>query len=82
MSECLTVRARQFRLHPRYCASRPDGRASSDWRREHQQDLRYWQAHTPFGGFTGKQSGMGRIGGMYTLREMTQLKMITVDVED
>lgn len=42
----------------------------------------YWQAHTPFGGFTGKQSGMGRIGGMYTLREMTQLKMITVDVED
>ncbi len=42
----------------------------------------YWQAHTPFGGFTGKQSGMGRIGGMYTLREMTQLKMITIDVED
>ncbi|MFQ5966776.1 MAG: aldehyde dehydrogenase family protein [Acidimicrobiia bacterium] len=41
----------------------------------------YWQAHTPFGGFTGKGSGMGRIGGMYTLREMTQIKLITVDVD-
>ena len=34
----------------------------------------YWQPHTPIGGFTGKQSGIGRIGGMYTLLEMTQLK--------
>jgi acyl-CoA reductase-like NAD-dependent aldehyde dehydrogenase len=40
----------------------------------------YWQPHTPFGGFTGKQSGMGRIGGMATLLEMTQLKTITLDV--
>ena len=23
----------------------------------------YWQPHTPFGGFSGKQSGLGRIGG-------------------
>ena len=41
----------------------------------------YWQPHTPFGGFTGKQSGIGRIGGKYTLLEMTQLKTITMDVE-
>jgi acyl-CoA reductase-like NAD-dependent aldehyde dehydrogenase len=40
----------------------------------------YWQPHTPIGGFTGKRSGVGRIGGMYTLLEMTQLKTITVDV--
>jgi acyl-CoA reductase-like NAD-dependent aldehyde dehydrogenase len=40
----------------------------------------YWQPHTPFGGFTGKGSGIGRIGGMYTLLEMTQIKTITVDV--
>lgn len=42
----------------------------------------YWQPHTPFGGFAGKQSGMGRIGGRYTLEEMTQLKLITIDVEE
>jgi succinate-semialdehyde dehydrogenase/glutarate-semialdehyde dehydrogenase len=41
----------------------------------------YWQPHTPFGGFTGKRSGIGRIGGRYTLLEMTQLKTITIDVE-
>ena len=40
----------------------------------------YWQPHTPFGGFSGKQSGLGRIGGVYTLMEMTQLKTITLDV--
>jgi acyl-CoA reductase-like NAD-dependent aldehyde dehydrogenase len=40
----------------------------------------YWQPHTPFGGFTGKQSGIGRIGGMATLLEMTQIKTITIDV--
>lgn len=42
----------------------------------------YWQPHTPFGGFTGKRSGIGRIGGLYTLLEMTQLKTITIDVGD
>ncbi|MGH9052930.1 MAG: aldehyde dehydrogenase family protein [Acidimicrobiia bacterium] len=41
----------------------------------------YWQPHTPFGGYAGKQSGIGRIGGIYTLLEMTQLKTIVVDVE-
>jgi acyl-CoA reductase-like NAD-dependent aldehyde dehydrogenase len=42
----------------------------------------YWQPHTPIGGFTGKQSGVGRIGGMYTLLEMTQVKTIAVDIGD
>jgi acyl-CoA reductase-like NAD-dependent aldehyde dehydrogenase len=42
----------------------------------------YWQPHTPVGGFTGKRSGIGRIGGMYTLLEMTQVKMIAIDVGD
>jgi acyl-CoA reductase-like NAD-dependent aldehyde dehydrogenase len=40
----------------------------------------YWQPHTPVGGFTGSGSGIGRIGGMYTLLEMTQLKTITLGV--
>ena len=41
----------------------------------------YWQPHTPFGGYAGKRSGLGRLGGMYTLREFTQLKTIVTDVE-
>jgi acyl-CoA reductase-like NAD-dependent aldehyde dehydrogenase len=40
----------------------------------------YWQPHTPAGGYAGKRSGTGRIGGMYTLLEMTQVKTITIDV--
>lgn len=40
----------------------------------------YWQPHTPVGGFTGKASGVGRIGGRHTLLEMTQLKTINVDI--
>ena len=40
----------------------------------------YWQPHTPFGGFSGKESGLGRLGGRWTLLEMTQLKTITLDV--
>jgi acyl-CoA reductase-like NAD-dependent aldehyde dehydrogenase len=42
----------------------------------------YWQPHTPVGGFTGSGSGIGRIGGMHTLLEMTQLKTITIDIEE
>ncbi|MBS3940754.1 MAG: aldehyde dehydrogenase family protein [Actinobacteria bacterium] len=40
----------------------------------------YWQPHTPFGGFSGKNSGIGRLGGRWTLEEMTQIKTINLDV--
>jgi succinate-semialdehyde dehydrogenase/glutarate-semialdehyde dehydrogenase len=40
----------------------------------------YWQLHTPTGGFTGTGSGIGRIGGMATLEEMTQLKTISLNI--
>lgn len=40
----------------------------------------YWQPHTPFGGAAGKLSGVGRLGGKYTLLEMTQLKTLVVHV--
>ncbi len=40
----------------------------------------YWQPHTPFGGASGKLSGVGRLGGKYTLLEMTQLKTLVVEV--
>lgn len=40
----------------------------------------YWQPHTPFGGYSGKTSGFGRLGGRYTLEEMTQVKQIVFDI--
>lgn len=40
----------------------------------------YWELHIPFGGGTGKRSGIGRLGGKQTLMEMTALKSISVDI--
>jgi succinate-semialdehyde dehydrogenase/glutarate-semialdehyde dehydrogenase len=40
----------------------------------------YWESHIPFGGASGTQSGIGRLGGKYTLMEMTDLKTICLDV--
>ena len=41
----------------------------------------YWEFHIPFGGMSGKRSGLGRIGGRHTLLEMTDLKTIAIHVE-
>jgi hypothetical protein len=40
----------------------------------------YWEAHEPFGGAPGTQSGWGRIGGRYTMLDMTDLKTVVLDV--
>jgi len=40
----------------------------------------YWELHLPFGGWAGKDSGRGRLGGRTTLEQFTQLKTISVDV--
>jgi len=37
----------------------------------------YWELHIPFGGGSSTDSGRGRIGGIYTLIEMTEIKTIT-----
>lgn len=39
----------------------------------------YWEGHTPAGGASGTQSGVGRIGGRFTLLEMTELKTVVID---
>jgi acyl-CoA reductase-like NAD-dependent aldehyde dehydrogenase len=41
----------------------------------------YWDGRTPFGGYSGKGSGVGRLGGMATIHSLTQLKSIVLDVE-
>lgn len=40
----------------------------------------YWELHVPFGGASGKFSGVGRVGGKYALREMSDLKTISIDI--
>jgi acyl-CoA reductase-like NAD-dependent aldehyde dehydrogenase len=39
----------------------------------------YWEAHEPFGGSAGTKSGWGRIGGRYTMLDMTDLKTVVLD---
>lgn len=40
----------------------------------------YWDGRTPFGGYSGKGSGVGRLGGEATLLAMTQLKSLVMHV--
>jgi len=37
--------------------------------------------HPPFGGASGTRTGWGRIGGKYTLMDMTDLRTAVIDVE-
>jgi acyl-CoA reductase-like NAD-dependent aldehyde dehydrogenase len=41
----------------------------------------YWELHIPFGGMSGTESGLGRIGGRHTLEFMSDLKTIAFNVE-
>jgi acyl-CoA reductase-like NAD-dependent aldehyde dehydrogenase len=41
----------------------------------------YWEAHEPFGGGGGTKSGHGRLGGRYTLDDVTHLKTVAIDIE-
>lgn len=41
----------------------------------------YWDAFEPFGGGAGTRSGWGRIGGEYTILDMTDLHTVIIDVE-
>jgi len=40
----------------------------------------YWEAHEPFGGAAGTKTGWGRIGGRYTMLDMTDLSTVVLDV--
>lgn len=42
----------------------------------------YWELHIPFGGVSGTRSGIGRLGGKYTIMEMTDLRTITINLKD
>lgn len=38
----------------------------------------YWQPHTPFGGWSGRSSGVGRLGGRHTIEALSQLQSFVV----
>jgi acyl-CoA reductase-like NAD-dependent aldehyde dehydrogenase len=40
----------------------------------------YWESHLPFGGGAGSQSGVGRVGGRFSMDRLTELKTIVIDV--
>jgi acyl-CoA reductase-like NAD-dependent aldehyde dehydrogenase len=40
----------------------------------------YWELHIPFGGVSGKDSGIGRVGGRHALTAMCDLKTATFTV--
>jgi succinate-semialdehyde dehydrogenase/glutarate-semialdehyde dehydrogenase len=40
----------------------------------------YWESHLPFGGRAGSASGVGRVGGRFSMERLTELKTIVVDV--
>jgi acyl-CoA reductase-like NAD-dependent aldehyde dehydrogenase len=40
----------------------------------------YWESHLPFGGRAGSQSGVGRVGGRFSMDRLTELKTIVIDL--
>jgi acyl-CoA reductase-like NAD-dependent aldehyde dehydrogenase len=40
----------------------------------------YWESHLPFGGRAGSRSGVGRVGGPYSMERLTELKTIVIDL--
>jgi len=40
----------------------------------------YWELQIPFGGMSGKDSGVGRLGGRHTLMAMSDLKTATISL--
>jgi acyl-CoA reductase-like NAD-dependent aldehyde dehydrogenase len=40
----------------------------------------YWESHLPFGGRGGSSSGIGRVGGRFSMERLTELKTIVIDL--
>jgi acyl-CoA reductase-like NAD-dependent aldehyde dehydrogenase len=40
----------------------------------------YWESHLPFGGGAGSRSGVGRVGGRFSLERLTELKTVVVNL--
>ena len=40
----------------------------------------YWESHLPFGGASGSRSGIGRVGGRFSMDKLTELKTVIVNL--
>jgi succinate-semialdehyde dehydrogenase/glutarate-semialdehyde dehydrogenase len=40
----------------------------------------YWESHLPFGGRAGSRSGVGRVGGRFSMERLTELKTVVVSL--
>ncbi len=40
----------------------------------------YWESHLPFGGGAGADSGVGRVGGRFSMDRLTELKTVVVNL--
>jgi acyl-CoA reductase-like NAD-dependent aldehyde dehydrogenase len=40
----------------------------------------YWESHLPFGGGSGSHSGVGRVGGRYSMERLTELKTVVLNL--
>jgi acyl-CoA reductase-like NAD-dependent aldehyde dehydrogenase len=40
----------------------------------------YWESHLPFGGSAGADSGVGRVGGRFSMERLTELKTVVVNL--
>jgi acyl-CoA reductase-like NAD-dependent aldehyde dehydrogenase len=38
----------------------------------------YWEAHLPFGGRAGTDSGIGKVGGDHVMRSFTELQTVVI----
>ncbi len=42
----------------------------------------YWEPHLPFGGRAGSSSGVGRVGGRFSMDRLTELKTVVIDLSE
>jgi acyl-CoA reductase-like NAD-dependent aldehyde dehydrogenase len=44
------------------------------------ESTNYWESHLPFGGRAGSSSGIGRVGGRFSMETFTELKTVVVNL--
>jgi acyl-CoA reductase-like NAD-dependent aldehyde dehydrogenase len=44
------------------------------------ESTNYWESHLPFGGRAGSNSGIGRVGGRFSMETFTELKTVVVNL--
>ena len=44
------------------------------------ESTNYWESHLPFGGRAGSQSGIGRVGGRFSMETFTEFKTVVVNL--